>query len=63
MLNLLLLAPIWMQLVHLFLADLVWLSAVLLTACVAAEAVGDRIWPRRHPRSIPPLRIGRLLTP
>ena len=36
-LNLLLLAPIWMQLVHLFLADLVWLSAVLLTACAAAE--------------------------
>jgi heme A synthase len=37
-LNLLLLAPVWMQLVHLFLADLVWLSAVLLTAGVAAEA-------------------------
>jgi len=36
-LNLLLLAPIWMQLVHLLLADLVWLSAVLLTACAAAE--------------------------
>jgi hypothetical protein len=27
-----------MQMVHLFLADLVWLSAVLLTASVAAEA-------------------------
>lgn len=38
-LNLLFLAPIWMQLVHLFLADLVWLSAVLLTACAAAETV------------------------
>ncbi len=38
-LNLLLLAPIWMQLVHLFLADLVWLSAVLLTACAAAAEV------------------------
>lgn len=36
-LNLLLLAPIWMQLVHLFMADLVWLSAVLLTAVAAAE--------------------------
>ncbi len=36
-LNLLLLAPIWMQLVHLFLADLVWLSAVLLAACAASE--------------------------
>lgn len=38
-LNLLFLAPIWMQLVHLFLADLVWLSAVLLTACAAAGTV------------------------
>ena len=37
-LNLLLLAPIWMQLVHLFMADLVWLGAVLLTAAAAAEA-------------------------
>lgn len=31
-LNLSLLAPIWMQLVHLLLADLLWLSLVLLTA-------------------------------
>jgi heme A synthase len=30
--NLILLAPIWMQLVHLFLADMVWISLVLLTA-------------------------------
>jgi heme A synthase len=29
--NVALLAPIWMQIVHLFLADLVWLSLVLLT--------------------------------
>ncbi len=36
--NLLLLAPTWMQLVHLFLADLVWISAVLLTASVATES-------------------------
>jgi len=35
-LNLFLLAPIWMQLVHLLLADLLWLGAVLLTACAAA---------------------------
>ena len=62
-LNLLLLAPIWMQLVHLFLADLVWLSAVLLTACAAAETVADRHRAASHPHSIPPLRIGRLLTP
>lgn len=35
--NLLLLAPIWMQLVHLFLADGVWIGLVLLTAEVVAE--------------------------
>lgn len=29
--NLVLLAPVWMQLIHLFLADLVWISLVLLT--------------------------------
>ena len=31
-LNLLLLAPVWMQLVHLLLADLVWIATVLLAA-------------------------------
>ena len=31
-LNFLLLAPIWMQIVHLFLADSVWISCVLLSA-------------------------------
>jgi heme A synthase len=30
--NLLLLAPVWMQMVHLLLADLVWISLVLLCA-------------------------------
>jgi heme A synthase len=30
--NILLLAPVWMQLVHLLLADLVWITLVLLTA-------------------------------
>ena len=30
--NILLLAPIWMQLVHLFLADSVWISCILLLA-------------------------------
>jgi heme o synthase len=34
--NVLLLVPIWMQIVHLFLADLVWLALVLLSASVAA---------------------------
>lgn len=37
-LNVLLLAPTWMQLVHLVLADLVWISVVLLAASVMAEA-------------------------
>ena len=37
--NLLLLAPVWMQLVHLFLADSVWIGLVLLTAEVVAETV------------------------
>jgi heme A synthase len=31
-LNLLLLAPVWMQIVHLLLADLLWISLVLLCA-------------------------------
>jgi heme A synthase len=43
--NLLLLVPVWMQLVHLLLADLLWISLVLLAAAVvavpAAEEGGD----------------------
>jgi len=35
--NLALLAPVWMQLVHLLLADAVWLAAVLLGATALAE--------------------------
>jgi cytochrome c oxidase assembly protein subunit 15 len=34
--NVLLLAPVWLQLVHLLLADLVWLSTVLLAAATLA---------------------------
>jgi heme A synthase len=37
--NVLLLAPVWMQIVHLLLADLVWISLVLLSASVAAVPV------------------------
>lgn len=36
-LNLALLAPVWMQLVHLLLADLVWISTVLFAASALAE--------------------------
>jgi heme A synthase len=35
--NLLLLAPVWMQLLHLLLADAVWLATVLLGAAALAE--------------------------
>ncbi len=40
LLNLILLAPVWMQLVHLLLADLVWIALVLLTASALAQPVG-----------------------
>jgi len=36
-LNLLLLAPVWMQLLHLLLADLLWISLVLLCATMLAQ--------------------------
>ena len=38
LINLALLAPVWMQLVHLLLADLVWLSLVLLAAANFAKS-------------------------
>jgi heme A synthase len=34
LLNLVLLAPLWMQLVHLLLGDLLWISLVLLCAAM-----------------------------
>jgi heme A synthase len=51
-LNLLLLAPIWMQMVHLLLADLVWIALVLLCAAtlqsppVPADRLGNAVAPR-----------------
>ena len=39
LINVLLLAPVWMQLVHLLLADLVWICWVLLAAVVFAKPV------------------------
>lgn len=36
--NLFLLAPVWMQILHLLLADLLWISVVLLTACALQES-------------------------
>ena len=35
--NLILLAPVWMQIIHLFLADLVWITLVLLAAATFAR--------------------------
>jgi heme A synthase len=35
--NLVLLAPVWMQLIHLLLADAVWLATVLLGGAALAE--------------------------
>jgi cytochrome c oxidase assembly protein subunit 15 len=35
--NVMLLAPVWMQLIHLLLADLLWMSTVLLGAGVLAQ--------------------------
>jgi heme A synthase len=39
--NMVLLAPTALQLLHLLMADLVWVAAVLLTASVAAESVAE----------------------
>lgn len=41
LLNVALLAPVWLQLVHLLLADLVWLALVILTASTLAQPVSD----------------------
>ena len=42
--NLVLLAPVWMQVVHLLLADLVWITLVLLAAVtfVQGESIEER---------------------
>jgi heme A synthase len=42
MINVILLAPVWLQLVHLFVADAVWISLILLGAEVLADSVGVR---------------------
>jgi len=39
--NVMLLAPVWMQLIHLFLSDLVWIAVVLLT--LESSRVRDRV--------------------
>ncbi len=48
--NIYLLAPIWMQMVHLLLADLVWIALVLLSVAVLARPQSEekvpfsRVW-------------------
>jgi heme A synthase len=58
MLNLVLLAPIWMQLVHLLLADLLWIALVLFTAAVLEKAPVQSVQPELVGRSSPPNRVG-----
>ncbi len=48
LINLVLLAPVWMQLVHLLLADLVWIALVRLSAAALARDA-----PRAEPRPQP----------
>jgi heme A synthase len=60
-LNMLLLAPIWMQLVHLFMADVVWVTLVLLTSATLADAPVDVRAPVSRlpdPREHRPARVG-----
>jgi heme A synthase len=45
--NVFLLAPVWMQLVHLFLADILWIVLVLMMAAALSEneqEAGERAW-------------------
>ncbi|MDX1437520.1 MAG: hypothetical protein R3335_11955, partial [Anaerolineales bacterium] len=37
-LNILLLAPVWLQITHLLIADLIWIAMVLLSADLLAES-------------------------
>jgi heme A synthase len=45
MTNVALLAPVWLQLVHLLLADLLWLALVLLAAATLSEATAEAVAP------------------
>lgn len=51
-LNLYLLAPVWMQLVHLFVADLVWIALVLLCAAALAEAPAPEAQAQADPAGV-----------
>jgi heme A synthase len=60
--NLLLMAPVWMQLVHLLLADLVWIVLVLLTAAALREEAPAAA-PVTRPRASTPARGPRAAPP
>jgi heme A synthase len=53
MLNVFLLAPVWMQLLHLLVADLVWITLILLGASVLARP--EIAAPGSFARTIPPV--------
>lgn len=57
--NLLLLAPIWLQLVHLLVADLTWIAFVLLGAAWLAEAPATAPVPAVAPRAPSPAAARR----
>jgi heme A synthase len=54
-LNVLLLAPIWLQVIHLLLADLVWISLVLLgaSALAGSEVLAGKPYLKLPPRPLP----------
>ncbi|GIV59004.1 COX15/CtaA family protein [Rhodocaloribacter litoris] len=51
LINVYLLAPVWMQLVHLFVADLLWIALVLLGAATLATPAVEPVPPALQPRS------------
>ena len=57
MINVLLLAPVWLQVVHLLLADLLWIAFLLLVAsalaAAGAEAPTGAPYPKLPPRPLP----------
>lgn len=55
--NLILLAPVWMQLVHLLIADLLWIAFVLLGAAALAFPAGARVNPSEPAPHTLPARV------
>lgn len=56
--NLVLLAPVWMQLIHLLLADLVWIFLVRLSAAGLAEDAPRAEWRASTADTVPASRAG-----